>query len=431
MRYESWGRYPKIKQEGIFLRDKSTSIDFDSFNSVLGFGAGRSYGDSCLNESGVVLDTGNIDKFLKFDDERGVLVCEAGVSFEEIIKIVMPRGWFLPVTPGTKYVTVGGAIANDVHGKNHHVDGTFGHFVKKIELLKSTGEVIICSPEMESDLFFATIGGLGLTGLILSAEIELKPISSSFMDIETICFSGLNEFRQLSIESKDSHLYTVAWIDCMAAGAELGRGIFLRANHNNDSGYEAQFKRKLAVPFSFPGFTLNKVTIKCFNELYYGNGRRQHLSNTTSYFDSYFYPLDGIANWNRIYGKRGFLQYQFVVPSKDYEPIREILSLIARSGAGSFLAVLKEFGSIKSRGLLSFPREGVCLALDFPFKGRKTLDLFSAMDSLVIEAGGAVYPAKDATMTAESFRQFYPNIDTFKKFKDPKFNSSFWSRVMS
>ncbi len=429
MNYQSWGRYPSVKQHGFALKDRHQSLNFQDVETLLPYGNGRSYGDSCLNASGVVAHTRYLNKFIEFDQENGILTCESGVTFKEIIDLALPRGWFLPVSPGTKYVTVGGAIANDVHGKNHHVDGNFGHFVEEIELLRSNGEKMICSASQNSDMFYATIGGLGLTGLILWSRFRLKKVNSAFMDVETICYKGLDEFKRLSDESKESHLYTVAWVDCMAKGDELGRGIFLRANHSHEPKTMPAPKKQLVVPFNFPSFALNTFSIKAFNKLYYANGKRSHDKTTCTYYDPYFYPLDGILEWNKIYGSKGFLQYQFVVPSADYTVIKAIFEKISQSGAGSFLAVLKEFGSIESLGLLSFPREGVCLALDFPFNGEKTLSLLHSLDEMVKEAGGAVYPAKDACMLPESFKAFYPNIEEFKKYKDDGFSSSFWRRV--
>lgn len=429
MNYESWGRYPRLKQTAVALQNRHHTLSFDNYETVLPYGNGRSYGDSCLNSHGVLVHTRYLDKFIHFDEENGVLTCESGVSFKDVIDLVLPKGWFLPVTPGTKYVSVGGAIGNDVHGKNHHVDGNFGHFVEEIALQRSNGEVLICSKTQNTDMLYATIGGLGLTGLILWARFRLKKVNSAFMDVETICYKGLDEFKQLSDESKESHMYTVAWVDCMAKGDELGRGIFLRANHSETPQKLPSAKKQLAVPFNFPSFALNTLSINAFNKVYYANGKRSHNKTISTYYDPYFYPLDGILEWNKIYGAKGFLQYQFVVPSADYTVIKSIFEKISQSGAGSFLAVLKEFGSIESLGLLSFPREGVCLALDFPFNGEETLTLLRSLDEMVREAGGAVYPAKDACMLPDSFSAFYPKLEEFKTYKDEGFSSDFWRRV--
>lgn len=430
MKYQSWGRYPQREQRGTPVLDRHADIDFNAESSFLGYGKGRSYGDSCLNTEGTLLDSAYSDKFIEFDSLTGIIRCEPGATLKDIIAVALPKGWFLPVTPGTKFVTIGGAVANDVHGKNHHVDGTFGHFVRQLELLRSDGERLICSATSNADIFYATIGGLGLTGYITWVEIQLKAVHSAYVDVENICYQGLDEFKQLSLDSKDSHLYTVAWVDCMAKGADLGRGIFLRANHSHVKQTLPKQKSALKVPFNFPSIALNTFSIKAFNSVYYSNGKRSHGKTESAYYDPYFYPLDGIEDWNKIYGGRGFLQYQFVVPSEDYAVIKTIMAEISRSGAGSFLAVLKEFGAMPSLGLLSFPREGVCLALDFPFHGNKTLRLLERLDAMVRDAGGAVYPAKDARMSPESFKAFFPKYDEFLNYKDPKFSSDFWRRVM-
>ncbi len=430
--FSSWGRYPQLEQRGIYLNWADEGLP-ENGESLLPFGMGRSYGDSCLNTDGLVLATSHMNRFLSFDETNGILKCEAGVTLAEIIDLALPRGWFPPVTPGTKYVTLGGAIANDVHGKNHHKDGTFGHHVSRFELLQSSGERIICSEQDNAELFYATIGGLGLTGLITWAEIRLKPVESAFMDVETIRFDNLQAFKTLSDESSSSHLYTVAWVDCQATGEKMGRGLFMRANHatdpaNSKDKFEPASAKKLNVPFVFPQGVLNTFTIKNFNRLYYGK-QLQHFSKSRDHYDKYFYPLDAITNWNRIYGPRGFFQYQFLVPHEDYAAIEEALGIIAKSGAGSFLAVLKEFGDIPSVGMLSFPRPGVCLALDFPNQGESTLALLQQLDDLVVAAKGAVYPAKDARMAPEAFAAYFPRAGEFSKYVDPRFSSNFWRRV--
>jgi len=431
--FESWGRFPKVDQEGIYLNWSDEGIPHGN-ETILAFGLGRSYGDSCLNSDGIVLSTRNLNRFLAFDETKGILKCEAGTSLAEIINLVLPKGWFLPVTPGTKQVTVGGAIANDVHGKNHHRDGTFGHHITQFELLRSDGEKLVCSNQENLDMFRATIGGLGLTGLITWAEIQLKAVASAYLDVETIRFNNIHSFKTLSEESNETHLYTVAWIDCQAKGGNLGRGLFMRANHEAVSDSAAAVaqqvtpRKKINIPFVFPGGVLNWLTVKSFNQLYF----RKQLHNyrkSLDHYDGFFYPLDGLSNWNRIYGPKGFFQYQFVVPHRDYIAIEEVLTMIANSGAGSFLAVLKEFGDKPSLGMMSFPRPGICLALDFPNKGNKTLELMQRLDDLVVSAGGAVYPAKDARMSAESFSAYYSANEQFSKFIDPRFSSNFWRRT--
>lgn len=420
--------------EPVFWRDDLP--DFSEFeHSVLPFAYGRSYGDSCLNEGGILLDVSFLRRLMAFDEKRGILRCEAGVSLAEILEIIVPRGWFLPVIPGTKYVSVGGAIANDIHGKNHHRAGTFGCHVTCFELVRSSGEHLICSSTQNGELFQATIGGLGLTGLILWAEFRLKPISNPLIITERIRFSTLDEFFDLSAASDQDHEYTVAWIDCLAHSKNLGRGIFVRGNHLNSeqhalSLYSAgKARRPLRVPFDLPSFFLNRYSVKIFNRVYYYSQLSKKVRKIVPY-DSFFFPLDKIGDWNRIYGRRGFLQYQCVVPpDNEYRTIKEILMQIAHSGEGSFLSVLKKFGDMSSCGLLSFPRAGTTLAVDFRNKGDKTLKLLEDLDRIVRQSGGAVYPAKDARMTPESFQVYFPKWKEFAEYLDPQFSSRFWQRV--
>ena len=399
---------------------------------VLPFAYGRSYGDSCLNEGGISLDVSHLTRFISFDEERGLLRCEAGISLADILEVMVPRGWFPPVTPGTKFVSVGGAIANDIHGKNHHKAGTFGRHVTQFELLRSNGERLLCSPVENSELFRATIGGLGLTGIILWAEIRMKPIRTPYISMDRIRYGSLAEFEQIAADSDQDFEYTVAWVDCLASGKHLGRGIFMRGNHETATRYVRQplpKKKSLAVPLDLPSFTLNSLTIRAFNEVYYRAQLSDRVHKVEPY-DPFFYPLDSVYNWNRIYGKRGFFQYQCVVPfTNGYEVMKEILGRISRAREGSFLVVLKEFGDVPSPGMLSFPRPGLTLALDFSNHGCKTLRLFNELDTLVCQNGGVVYPAKDARMSAESFQAYFPQWETFAQYIDPQFSSSFWRRV--
>ncbi len=432
LRYESWGRYPKVQQSIKPIYGRQDDLNFAEIGtSLLPYGLGRSYGDSCLNDNGTLLVTTGLDRFISFDRERGILRVEAGISLAEILKLVVPQGWFLAVTPGTKFVTIGGAIANDVHGKNHHRAGTFGSHLLQFELLRSSGERLLCSPIENSELFRATIGGLGLAGLILWAEIQLKKIENPFIDAEMIRFANLDEFFEISAESDQNYEHTVAWVDCLSKGESIGRGIFIQGNHAADSDRMPPLpkKRSLLMPIDAPNFMLNSFTIKAFNLLYYNKQLKKVVKNLTHY-DPFFYPLDAIEAWNRIYGKRGFLQYQFVVPYQDNrKAIKTIFEKITDSGQGSFLAVLKTFGNIPSAGMMSFPKKGVILALDFPNRGKQLFDLLDQIDEIIRENGGAVYPAKDARMSARNFQAFFPQWIDFTKYIDPKFSSTFWRRV--
>jgi FAD/FMN-containing dehydrogenase len=428
---QSWGRYPVVEQKiHSGLQWRSESLDLRKLEgTILPYGLGRSYGDVCLNGDNWIIPTRALDRFISLDTQKGLLRCEAGVSLDEILQVIVPRGWFLAVTPGTKFVTVGGAIANDAHGKNHHRAGTFGCHVTQFELLRSDGRRLLCSRDSQRDLFSATVGGMGLTGLITWAEIRLTPIKSRRIDQRAMKFSSLDDFFTLSDEGEKQYSYTVAWIDCQSSGRKLGRGIFYAGNHCETGPLTSTRKpSKLAVPFDFPGFVLNGLSVRAFNWLYYHKQTRVVVENTIDY-EPFFYPLDAVGDWNRIYGKRGFFQYQCVVPHKDSAPIRDILSVIAKSGQGSFLAVLKVMGDKLSPGMMSFPRAGVTLALDFPNKGRRTQALFAQLDTIVREAGGRLYSAKDACMTADDFQRYYPDWTEFAKHIDPKFSSSFWRRV--
>jgi len=426
----SWGNLIRSSSVVYGLRSR-----YDAFPAIpvgatiLPYGNGRSYGDSCLNPGGALLLTRSLDRFIAFDRDAGLITCEAGILLADILQLAVPAGWFLAVVPGTSAVTVGGAIANDVHGKNHHRAGTFGRHVRQFELLRSDGQRLTCSPETNTDFFGATIGGLGLTGLITCAQLQLRRIPGTGMDLEIIRFANLDEFFRLSEVSDQNFEYTVAWIDCLSRGRSLGRGLFQRANHSASlMGHAKAPMGHLAMPFMAPFSLVNTATLRLFNFLYYhrpGIRRRRR-----EHFQSFFFPLDSVANWNRLYGPRGFYQYQCVIPGQaGPEMTAQLLEKIARSGQGSFLAVLKQFGSLTSPGMLSFPRCGVTLALDFPNTGPRIERLFTQLDEIVAAAGGRLYPAKDARMPAELFRNTYPRWGEFEHYVDPAFSSGFWRRV--
>lgn len=428
----SWGNVLRAEHQ---VLDLGTRFDLipptDPPGSVLAYGNGRSYGDSCLNIGAALVRTRSLDRFMGFDPSTGILRCEAGVLLDEIIRLAVPSGWFVPVTPGTRFVTVGGAIANDVHGKNHHAFGTFIRHVRCFELLRSDGRRLLCSPAENSDWFAATAGGLGLTGVITWAEIQLRRIAGTAMDVETIRFGNLEEFMALCAESDREFEYTVSWVDCLGRGRNLGRGLFQRANHAPD-GEKIREKRSssLSVPFTPPFSLVNPASLRVFNSLYYRIPVSARRRARTS-FAPFFFPLDGILHWNRLYGPRGLYQYQCVVPTEaGLQATGALLEAIARSGLGSFLAVLKMFGSLTSPGMLSFPREGITLALDFPNRGERLEKLFIELDAIVADAGGRLYPAKDGRMPGALFRSGYPRWQEFARHIDPRCSSSFWRRVM-
>ena len=431
--YRSWGGFPQIDQRGeplVWRTDPLPGAGDEEDASLLPFGNGRSYGDVCLNRGGTVLDTRALDRFIRFDREQGIIRCESGVLLAALLHLVVPAGWFLPVSPGTRYATVGGALANDVHGKNHHYAGTFGCHVTALELLRSDGSRLVCTPEENSELFSATIGGMGLTGLVTWVELQLRRVQGALLKEESVKFSNLNEFFRLSELSDGNFEYTVAWVDCVSRGDSLGRGLFARANHDSSeyTGRERSDKPTVSVPFFPPVSLVNRWSLKAFNAFYYARQRERKRVRTLHY-QSFFYPLDSIGNWNRIYGPKGMLQYQCVLPGDDGRTMmHEMLSTIAGSGNGSFLAVLKVFGDKSSPGMMSFPRPGVTLALDFPNRP-DVFRLLDRLDAMTREVGGAVYPAKDARMSAESFQAYFPAWREFAEHIDPGFSSSFWRRV--
>lgn len=431
----SWGRVlrPEMSVARPMFRDQLAGMVGAApklAHGLLACGLRRSYGDSCLNDGGGLIEMTALDHFFSFDRTSGLIEAEAGISLAEILKVIVPAGYFLPVTPGTKFVTLGGAVANDVHGKNHHGAGTIGRWVRGLELMRSDGSVRFLTPDDPSGLFDATIGGLGLTGIITRVTLQLRPIASSNIDVQTIPFGNLDEFFALAAESSESHSYTVAWIDCLGSGAKLGRGIFTRAQHSPAGEERVRPGGGPSVPIDAPGFALNRWTLAAFNEMYYRLAGRPRQA-TVSY-DPFFYPLDAISDWNRLYGRRGFYQYQSVVPPRDAAAVTaEMLRRIAKAGQGSFLAVLKTFGDVASPGLLSFPMAGTTLALDFANSGAATLSLLDSLDAVVREAGGRLYPAKDGRLPAAMFTAGYPVLDRFKAHLDPGLSSTFWRRVTS
>lgn len=429
----SWGRYPNRPQTGNTCGWRSeipTQLEqiVAVHGSTLAYGNGRSYGDSCLAVSDQVLNMRSLDRFIQVDWQEGTVLAEVGVTLGEILAITIPQGWFLPVTPGTQFATLGGAIANDVHGKNHHLRGTFGNHVRRFGLLRHGQELLTCSATENPELYAATIGGLGLTGVITWAEIQLMPIISSQIDSTLVRFDNLSEFFSLSAELDHQHEYSVAWIDCLAKGGKTGRGVFIVGDHAHYGSLEVCERPKRRMPLAPPFSLINNLSLHAFNEAYWRLHPAQRTRKRVSY-EPFFYPLDRILHWNRIYGRRGFQQYQCVIPDAAAEmAMRELLGAIADSGQGSFLAVLKRCGDIASPGLLSFPMAGTSLALDFPQKAG-LLPLFKRLDTIVSEAGGRLYPAKDAHMSGNDFRKAYPDWEKLEALRDPTLMSHFWKRV--
>lgn len=421
----SWGNLRPARAEVLSPAWQPTAMPGPG--PFLAYGLGKSYGDSCMLDGGTMIETRFLERIRSFDPASGLLRAEAGISLEAILRFCVPRGWFLPTTPGTALITLGGAIANDVHGKNHHRSGCIGNHVPAFDLLRSDGTQHTC--RAGDPLHAATIGGLGLTGLITDVQLQLVPIHSAFLDVELVRFNGLDEFMALSAESGETWEHTVAWLDCVASGASLGRGIFIRGNWSARGTLTVPRPARLSVPMALPSFTLNRLSVTAFNNLYY----RRFFGKTKTlhqHYAPFFYPLDGVRHWNRIYGKRGFYQYQCVTPpALGTAPMTQILKQIAASGQASFLAVLKTFGQVRSPGMLSFPEPGITLALDFPERGARTRELFDRLDAIVRASGGRLYPAKDARMNPEDFHRFYPQLATFREHLDPAFTSDFWKRM--
>ncbi len=405
----SWGKYP--------LFDFSIK-NFNNYNhksnfikNSIPFGNGRSYGDSCLSKN--LIDIKNQNHFLSFNEKLGILVLQSGVLLKDIIYTFLPKGWFLKINPGTKLITVGGAIASDIHGKNHHIDGCFSECVNWLKLLLPTGKILKCSKNENKEFFFATCGGMGLTGIILEAEITLKKIKSKNIKQTTVKTNSLKETFQVFESIKDER-YSVAWIDCLSK-KHLGKGLVMYGDFMDDGDLEYKPKKKINIPFDLPSFLINKWTIKIFNWFYY-NKKLKKISSKKVNFDSFFFPLDFVDNWNRIYGKNGFTQYQFILPKENsFIGLSSILEKIAQSRKGSFLAVLKLYGK-ENDNYLSFPFEGYSLCLDF--KLEKGIHRFlDRLDEIVLKHQGRIYLAKDVRVRKDVFEKGYPNINKFRALR--------------
>jgi FAD/FMN-containing dehydrogenase len=408
-----WGRYPQHDAKLMQPQNVPDTAQLLSENGpVLGRGMGRSYGDSALADT--LISTRHLNLLHSFDAHTGQLTCAAGISLAELLDVFVPRGWFLPITPGTQFVSIGGAIASDVHGKNHHLHGCFSACVESIVLLLADGSQVLCSRTERPELFHATCGGMGLTGLIVAASLRLLRIESAYIQQTTYKAANLEEALQL-FEAHSASTYSVAWIDCLASGAALGRSLLMVGEHARDGQLLLPAKRALSVPLDMPAALLNRYSVQAFNELYYQRIRKAESKQRVS-FESFFYPLDGIQQWNRLYGKQGFVQYQFVIPkTAGLQGMRAILERISSSHRGSFLAVLKTFGAANSN-LLSFPMEGYTLALDFKLEAG-LLELLDELDSMVLAYGGRLYLAKDARMSEATFKQSQPNWQQFQEIR--------------
>ena len=420
-----WGRMPAAEccvYRPEKRREQKAILRSGEQTSFIARGRGRSYGDTSVNaDAGVILVT-RLNRMLAFDPDTGVLECEAGVGPDEIIDVFLPRGFFLPVTPGTKFVTVGGAIANDVHGKNHHRDGTFSRFVLDFTLLTPGQGVITCSRDENADVFWATTGGIGLTGIILTARIELAPVQTAYIKVDYRRAENLDAALASMAELDNAYRYSVAWVDCLARGASLGRSVLMYGEHasvddlpTKRRGAPFRVKPRLAlnVPVDLPGLTLNSLSVKAFNQLFY----KIHptAEGKVVDYDRYFYPLDSVLNWNRIYGKRGFVQFQASLPGDSAEGLVELLERLSESKRASFLAVLKAFGPA-GQGLLSHPIPGYTLTLDIP--NRRGLEPFlTELETITLDRGGRLYLAKDAVAAPHTIAAMYDTLDRFREVK--------------
>lgn len=413
----NWGNYPIIETEEIsFAFEDQLKSTVSAKNNWIARGNGRCYGDASLGKT--TFNTLKYDKILSFDIVKGIIECQSGVTLDQILEVIVPKGWFLPVTPGTKYITVGGAVASDVHGKNHHVDGSFSRHVLEMDVMLADGQIVKCSAHEHPDLFWATCGGMGLTGIITRVIFDLKKIESSYIKQKQVKAENLDEVLRLFEEYKD-YTYSVAWIDCLKKGKNFGRSILILGEHAKlqDLSEEQRKnplalpdKKKITFPFQLPSFVLNTFTVKAFNFLYYSKNTKKEINNVVSY-EPFFYPLDAILHWNRGYGKKGFVQYQFVLPLESKQGLIDILTRISDKGLGSFLAVLKVFG--KQDDLISFPMEGYTLALDFPVRDG-LFNFLNELDEIVLKHGGRIYLSKDARMKSETFWASYKNAKQFQ-----------------
>ena len=411
MKVSGWGRYPVIESKEISLSCSSLwKRDFIPKGNL------RSYGDSALSE--IHTDMLKHNKFLSFDQKSGILSIEAGVLLSEIIEVFLPKGWFLGVVPGTKFITIGGAIASDIHGKNHHKDGCFSNFVESFKLQISEDKIVDCSRNSHLDLFESTCGGMGLTGIIKEVSIRLHRVSSKNIVQQTFKCNNLKETFN-AFEENSSATYSVAWIDCLQKKNKLGRSLVMTGEFCNDNNLKLDTKKKFTIPFYFPSFFLSKLTVKLFNFLYFNRVRKSENTNIVD-FENFFFPLDSINNWNKIYGNKGFFQFQFILPKKNsYVGMRHVLEVLAENNAGSFLAVLKLYGK-ENNNLLSFPMNGYSLALDFK-NNKENIKLVSSLTDYIIGIKGRVYLTKDSVMTYEQFNKSYKNIAKFKSLRE-KYN---------
>lgn len=405
----SWGNYQKIKSQLHSITDKNIPVSLKG-NDYIVYANGRSYGDCALNTNTVL--TNKLNSILSFDKNKGVIHCQSGVLLADIIQEVIPQKWFFPVTPGTKYITIGGAVAADVHGKNHHKSGCFSEFIIELKIVMPDGKIVVCNKDENESLFRATCGGMGLTGVIIEVIFQLKAISSTSIEQKTVATKNLeNTFK--AFEKYKKNTYLVAWIDGLATGKHVGKGLIYIGDDANDNEFDISSKKRIKIPKWFPSFLLNPLSIQIYNWYYY-NIHKNTTGKVT--IDDFFYPLDGLANWNRIYGKKGFVQYQIVIPKKlSYEGISKILKTVNNSKHTSYLTILKLMGK-ENENYLSFPLEGYTIAMDFKVK-KGLWSFLNHLDSVILEYNGRAYLAKDGRMTKGVFEKGYLELEAFKMIR--------------
>lgn len=410
-----WGRVRRARSlaaRAERMSDLAAAIGEDWPGGISIYGSGRSYGDSALNANGHSCLTGRLNRILGFEEATGIVEVEPGVTFRQLMDVFLPKGWLVPVTPGTSFATIAGAVAHDVHGKNHESDGSFGQHVTEIDLLTSDGSVRTFSPHSRPAWFRATCGGCGLTGVLTRIAFRMRRVPSGYVQVTKRRLDNLDAFLEAFEAARDAS-YSVGWIDARAQGSELGRGILETAEPATENRPVPRAKNETAVPFELPLSLVNPMSVKAFNALYFHNASKEGSTALRSY-RSFLYPLDAIGSWNRIYGKRGFHQFQCVVPYKDgVEALRRLLETISSCGAPSFLTVLKRLGPGRA-GYLSFPMEGYTLAVDFPNSPATEL-LYRALVHVTLDYGGRVYLAKDALLWPEAFAHMYPELDEFRQ----------------
>jgi len=434
-----WGNYPSLAGSTYKVKQpEQLKNKINSESHIIARGLGRSYGDQAISNTALVAMMPSMDKILAFDDLTGVLDCQAGLSLHQIIKIFAPRGWFPMINPGTKYVTIGGAIANDIHGKAHHVDGSFINCVENFDILLANNELKTCSRSENKELFLANFGGLGLLGIIVRVKIKLKKIETTYFKQTAINCKNIDHMLDAFDQYDNQYDYSVAWVNALAKGKNLGKGVLTLGNQAKLEDLSFKLKSdplhvapepKLTVPFYLPNFSLNAVSVKILNKVI---AYVQAKPTSIVHYEKFFFPLDAILHWNRGYGKRGFIQYQFVIPlDNGRENIKKLLTAVSESGCNPFLNVLKKFG--EGQQYLSFPKPGYTFAIDFPVT-KKLPEFVAQLDQMVHACGGRVYLGKDAMLSATMFRKMYPDYQQWlaiKKKYDPynKFTSALARRL--